>query len=59
MTLKDINQWVREALKCKDKQYQLVEVCRTVQELERERCARLMERQSKDKVLAQMIRELH
>lgn len=43
MTRTEIAGWVKEALSCKDQEYQLVEVCRTVAELERERCAKVAE----------------
>lgn len=41
MDIKEIESWVKEALSSTDQVYQLVEVCRTVAELERERCAKV------------------
>lgn len=43
MTRKEIENAVKQALACSDKDYQLVEVCRTVAEVERERCAKIAE----------------
>lgn len=44
VTREMIESWVKEALACKDQVYQLVEVCRTVQEIEREECAKIADR---------------
>lgn len=67
MKIKTLQAWVREALKSKDREYQLVEVCRTIAELERERCAKMAlnrmkvtagtERES-CRLIAQWIRDL-
>lgn len=42
-TRAEIEAWVKEALACKDQEYQLVEVVRTAIELEADRCAKIAE----------------